>query len=213
MLSIANCWRWRSIASGLVAPEINEHPVGDFRHSNAWTAPVGDHEFTPGPITLAETLSDARDHDGDRVVLDHYSGQPGVVVRFGTEYQDDLRQVNRRATERELRSAREKRRERGEVGRPRPGRGRVRSEVTGKCGYSRAPEGRRRRSRTSYRAASVRGATDVASGISLREGQRWPEVERRKLEQIVSVWHATYRRVFLGPIWRRRPATATGRVK
>lgn len=45
---------------------------------------------------------------GDRVVLDHYRGQPAVVVGFGSEYRGDLCQVYRRATERELRIGQEK---------------------------------------------------------------------------------------------------------
>lgn len=45
---------------------------------------------------------------GDRVVVDHYGGSKAVVVGFGTSYPEGLNRVYRRATTRELQTAREK---------------------------------------------------------------------------------------------------------
>ena len=126
---------------------------------------------------------------GDRVVLDHYNGQPAVVVGFWTDYRGDLCQVYRRATERELRIAQEKlaaneakwvaliRSVAGLTPEPlrrgaTPGFPRVADATPGRVTEQDA-----------YEALQMwRHASEYAD----RHG--WPDVERRRLEQIVRDW-------------------------
>jgi hypothetical protein len=126
---------------------------------------------------------------GDRVVLDHYSGQRAVIVGFSTEYLGDLNFVYRRATAHELQVAHEKlvaneaawialvRSAAGLTSqrmrrRPTPGFPRIAAATPGRATEQEA-----------YEAVQMwRRALEYA------KGDGWPEFERLKLEQIVSDW-------------------------
>lgn len=128
---------------------------------------------------------------GDRVVLDHYNGQPAVVVGFGREYQGDLCHVYRRATESELRIAREK---------LAANEAKWVTLVRSEAGF--APERLRRVATPGFprvATATPGRATEQQAYEALQMWRQasdyarcngWPEVERRKIEQIVSVWRA-----------------------
>ncbi|MCR2763805.1 hypothetical protein NQ152_09830 [Microbacterium sp. zg.B48] len=126
---------------------------------------------------------------GDRVVLDHYSGQPAVIVGFGTGYQGDFNYVYRRATARELQVAQEKlvANEAAWIALVRSAAGltsqRMRRRPTPGFPKVAAATPARATEQEAYEAVQMwRRALEYA------KGDGWPKSECLKLEQIVSDW-------------------------